>query len=155
MGLILSDTYAGWKGSFPASVVEQRLERCLRESSLPAEEFVARWVPVEFFTESAGPEVAEAMTAVVSAFHPLGFRLMARSLADTDTTDLLPSIEAPTLLLWGDGDLRSPLSVATQIRDAIPNARLAVVADAGHISNMEQPEAFNAHVRRFLANMSA
>ncbi len=156
LGLILADTYAGWKGSLPGSVVEQRLARCLREASLPPEEFVTRWVPVEFFTEAALQELQEEMAAVVSDFHPLGFRLMAKSLADTDTTNLLPNVGVPTLLLWGDNDRRSPLSITARFRDAIPHAELAIIANAGHVSNMEQPEGFNAHVRRFcLSNLSA
>lgn len=148
-GLILADTYAGWKGSFPHAIAEQRLARCWRESSMPAEEFVSLWVPKEFFTEAVSKDALEQMMVVVSDFHPVGFRLMAKSLADTDTSYLLPTIEVPTLLLWGDGDLRSPMSVAAQLRNAIPSAELAVIADAGHVSNMEQPESFNAHVRRF------
>ncbi|MDQ6719399.1 MAG: alpha/beta hydrolase [Candidatus Dormibacteraeota bacterium] len=149
LGLILADTYAGWKGSLGESISKQRLARCVRESSMPAEEFVAQWVPVEFFTEAVSQDVQEEMAAVVSDFHPMGFRLMAKSLADADTTDLLPNIEVPTLLLWGDHDRRSPMSIAAQFRDAIPNAELAVIANAGHVSNMEQPEEFNAHVREF------
>jgi pimeloyl-ACP methyl ester carboxylesterase len=149
LGLILAGTYAGWKGSLPAEASEQRLARCSRESSLPADEFVRRWVPVEFFTADVSQDLADEMSAVVSDFHPLGFRLMARSLAETDTSEQLPKIDAPTLLLWGDGDQRSPLSIAAQFRDSIPNAELAVIANAGHVSNMEQPEAFTAHVRRF------
>lgn len=156
LGLILADTYAGWKGSFPRSAAEQRLARCLRESSMPAEKFASLWVPKEFFTAAVSDDAQEQMWAVVSDFHPLGFRLMAQSLADTDTRHLLPNIEVPTLLLWGDADLRSPPSVAAQLRDAIPNSELAVIANAGHVSNMEQPERFNAHVRRFcLANLLA
>jgi pimeloyl-ACP methyl ester carboxylesterase len=148
-GLILADTYAGWKGSFPESVWEARLARCLREASLPPEEFVRRWVPHEFFTDAVSPDVQEQMSAVVRDFHPLGFRLMAKSLADTDTRSLLPNLDVPTLLLWGDEDRRSPMSVAERFRDAIPMAELAVIANAGHVSNMEQPDRFNAHVRRF------
>lgn len=155
LGLILADTYAGWKGSLPEAVCAERLARCLREASMPAEEFVTRWVP-EFFTEAAPQGLHERMSAVVSDFHPLGFRLMAKSLADTDTTSLLSSIKVPTLLLWGDDDRRSPMSIAAQLRHAIPHAELAVIANAGHVSNMEQPEAFNAQVRRFcLSNLSA
>lgn len=148
LALILSDTYAGWKGSLPESVCEKRLERCYLESWLPPEDFVPRWVP-EFFTERASSNLKEEMSAVVSDFHPLGFRLMAKSSADTDTTDLLPNIGVPTLVLWGDDDRRSPMNIAEQLRDAIPNAELTVIANAGHVSNMEQPEAFNAQVRRF------
>ncbi|HET7270149.1 MAG TPA: alpha/beta hydrolase [Rubrobacter sp.] len=155
LSLILCDTYAGWKGSLPESACQKRLERCFLESSLPPEEFVPRWVP-EFFTEGASHGLKEEMTAVVSEFHPLGFRLMAKSSADTDTTDLLPLVEVPTLLVWGDDDRRSPMNIAEQFRDAIPNSELAIIEDAGHLSNMEQPEEFNAQVRQFcLSNLPA
>ena len=146
--LILADTYAGWKGSLGQQAAEQRLARCRQESSLPAEEFVARWVPHEFFAD-ARPELADEMASVVSQFHPLGFRLMAKALADNDTSDLLATIHVPTLLLWGEHDQRSPLSVAEHFRSAIPGAELIVIPGAGHVSNMEQPGAFHAHVRRF------
>jgi pimeloyl-ACP methyl ester carboxylesterase len=146
--LILADTYAGWKGSLSAAACEQRLERCERESRLPVEEFTSRWVG-EMFTGAASADLLKEMSLIISDFHPLGFRLMATSLAEADTTDLLPTITAPTLVLWGDDDRRSPLSIAEQLRDAIPHARLSVVADAGHVSNMQQPESFNAHVRDF------
>jgi pimeloyl-ACP methyl ester carboxylesterase len=82
------------------------------------------------------------MSAVVSEFHRQGFRLMAKSLADTDTTDPLPNIGVSTLVLWGDDDRRSPIDIAELLRDAIPEAELAIIANAGHVSNMEQPEKF-------------
>src|SRR5438552_13329906 len=106
--LILADTYAGWKGSFGEEVADQRLARCVRESSLPAHEFVGRWVPAEFFVDASG-ELQEEMVAVVSEFHPLGFRLRAQALADNDTTELLPTSDVPPLLLWREGERRSPL----------------------------------------------
>jgi pimeloyl-ACP methyl ester carboxylesterase len=147
-GLILCSTYAGWKGSLSEAACDKRLERCYLESSLPPEEFVSRWV-LEFFTEGASPALRKEMSEVVSDFHPLGFCLMAKSLADTDTTDLLPKIGVPTLVVWGDDDRRCPMNIAEQLRDAIPDAKLAVIANAGHLSNMEQPEEFNTQVRRF------
>ena len=127
---------------------KKRLERCYLESSLPPEEFVPRWVP-EFFTEAASNDLKAEMSEVVTEFHPVGFRLMAKSSADTDTTDLLPDFGVPTLLVWGDRDRRSPKSIAERFREAIPDAELVVIANAGHVSNMEQPEEFNAQVRRF------
>jgi len=77
------------------------------------------------------------------------FRLMARALAENDTTDLLASIDVPTLLLWGEGDQRSSLAVAERFRSLIPRAELSVIPQAGHVSNMERPGEFDAHVRRF------
>jgi pimeloyl-ACP methyl ester carboxylesterase len=146
--LILADTYAGWKGSLPPTDVARRLARCERDSHLPPDEFVPRWVP-EMFSDAATSAVRDELSVVFADFHPLGFRLMAKSLADTDTTDLLPRIGAPTLLLWGDDDRRSPITIAEQLQRAIRGAELRVIAGAGHVSNMEQPAAFNAQLRRF------
>lgn len=77
---------------------------------------------------------------------------MSRSSAEVDTRDLLSTIDVPTLLLWGKDDRRSPRHVAEQLHGAIPAAELALIPSAGHVSNMEQPEAFNAHIRRFCSD---
>jgi len=148
--LVLTDTYAGWKGSLPADVVETRRARCYRDAARPKHEVVAEWVPTEFFME-ASQELKAEMAAVVADFHPRGFRLMAKALADADTSSVLKTIRAPTLLLWGDGDQRSPLSVAERFHDAIPNSELEVIPGAGHVCNMEKPGDFNACIRRFLS----
>lgn len=149
--LVLADTYAGWKGSLSADAVEKRRARCYRDALRPADQIVAEWVPVEFFG-SASAGLAAEMASAVATFHPLGFRLMTRTLADADTSLALPTITVPTLLVWGSGDLRSPLSVAQQFRDAIPGSKLVVIPDAGHVCNMEKPDEFNATVRSFLVS---
>ncbi len=147
--LILADTYAGWKGSLPVEMTEKRRARCYRDAARPAADVAAEWVPAEFFSH-ASADLAAEMAEVVADFHPVGFHLMARSLADTDTSSVLPTIRVRTLLVWGDGDLRSPLSVARQFHAAIPRSDLEVIAGAGHLSNMEKPDEFNAIVRSFL-----
>jgi len=91
----------------------------------------------------------------MSDFHPAGFRLMAMSSAEVDTRDILREIRVPTLLVWGDADARSPLTVARQFHAAIPDARLAIVAGAGHVSNVDAPAQFNAVVRDFCAGGDA
>ena len=70
-------------------------------------------------------------------------------MAETDQRDLLPAVAVPTLLIWGEADVRSPLSVAQQFEEAIPGAELVVIPGAGHVSNLERPEAFNDAVRAF------
>ena len=119
-------------------VADQRLARCVRESSLPAHEFVGRWVPAEFFVDASG-ELQEEMVAVVSEFHPLGFRLMAQALADSDTTELLPRIDVPTLLLWGESDRRSPLDVAQRRSSAYPRPSRSRPAAASTIAGRDCP----------------
>ena len=149
--LVLADTYAGWKGSLPEEVVEKRRARCYRDAFRPNDEVVGEWVPTEFFS-NATQDLAYEMAEVVADFHPLGFKLMAKALADTDTSSVLRTIKASTLLLWGEADQRSPLSVAKQFKAAIPRSKLEVIQGAGHVSNMERPDEFNASVRRFLTS---
>jgi pimeloyl-ACP methyl ester carboxylesterase len=146
--LVLADTYAGWRGSLGEAISDERLANCLRDSSLPAGQVVAKYLP-GMHSESAAEEVREGLASIISRFHPVGFRTMARSSAELDTRDLLAEIRVPTLLVWGEADARSPMSVAHRIQDAIPDARLAVIPGAGHVSNFEAPAQFNAAVRDF------
>ena len=146
--LILAGTYAGWKGSLPEPVWRDRLETCLRDSSGLPSSVVARLMP-GMFTEGVSDNVRLELSAIMSEFHPVGFRVMSRSSAEMDTREILSRLSVPTLLLWGDEDRRSPMHIAQQMHAAIPSSELAIIPKAGHVSNMEQPEAFNAHVRRF------
>jgi pimeloyl-ACP methyl ester carboxylesterase len=152
--LVLADTYAGWKGSFPESAWRERLETCLRDSTGPAEAVVAKLLP-GMLTDRVSENVRDELSAIMSEFHPVGFRVMSKSSAEMDTRDLLPRINVPTLVLWGDDDRRSPMHVAEQLHSAIPAAELAIIPEAGHVSNMEQSEAFNAHIRRFCLGRDA
>ncbi len=151
--LVLADTYAGWKGSLPEPIPEERLAACLRDASLPPSEFVPKYLP-GMFGPSATREVRDELAGIMSDFHPIGFRLMATALARADTRDLLPTIRVPTLLVWGDADARSPMTVARQFRVAIPGARLVVIPGAGHVSNLEASTEFNAEVRDFCVSVT-
>ena len=79
--------------------------------------------------------------------HTLATQLLV--MAEADQRDLLPSIAVPTLLIWGELDVRSPLSVAHQFEQAIPDTELVVIGGCGHTTNLEAPEQLNAAVRRF------
>jgi pimeloyl-ACP methyl ester carboxylesterase len=146
--LVLADTYAGWRGSLPEAVCRERLAACLVDAAGPPKALVAKFLP-GVFTDAAPQELREEFAAIVSEFHPVGFRLMSLSSAEMDTRPLLPTMDVATLVLWGDDDRRSPMHIAEQFHSAIPGAELAIVRNAGHLSNMEQPEMFNAHIRRF------
>jgi len=148
--LVLAGSYAGWRGSLLEPLWRERLAACLAEAEGPPDALIAQFLP-SLFTAGASRELRAEMSAIIADFHPLGFRLMSLSSAEMDTRELLPRIRVPTLLLWGDDDRRSPLPVAQAMRAAIPGAELAVIPSAGHLSNMERPDAFNAHVRRFCA----
>lgn len=62
----------------------------------------------------------------------------------------LTRIAAPTLIVWGEHDALTPLSLGHTIADIIPDAQLVTIADAGHTPMWEQPEVFNSAVLEFL-----
>ena len=67
-----------------------------------------------------------------------------------DSTPLLAGIDCPTLVVVGDEDLITNVEIARGMHARIPGAELAVIEKAGHLSNLEQPEAFNAALAAFL-----
>jgi pimeloyl-ACP methyl ester carboxylesterase len=146
--LVLASAYAGWAGSLPADVTSQRLAQALALADLPPDQFVATLLPT-MFSSGTSPEAVAAFAASMGSFHPPGFRAMARASAE-DLRDALPHVEVPTLLVYGDNDVRAPLPVAEDLHDAIKGSKLAVIPGVGHACNVEAPERFNALVREFL-----
>lgn len=70
-----------------------------------------------------------------------------------DSRPLLPEIGVPVLIICGDEDQIIPLSEAEEMRDALPNAELALIEGAGHLPNLEQPLAFNELLWDFLESL--
>jgi pimeloyl-ACP methyl ester carboxylesterase len=68
-----------------------------------------------------------------------------------DATSLLPQLSCPTLVIAGDGDSILRVEDCRQMASAIPNARFDVIPNAGHLSNLEEPEQFNRALEQFLS----
>jgi pimeloyl-ACP methyl ester carboxylesterase len=146
--LTLVSATAGWAGSLPPGEVEHRLRSSLRLSVLAPEQVVDALLPM-MFSARTPPEVVAAFGGAISRFRPVGFRAMARASAE-DLRDALPLVTIPTLVVCGGKDVRAPRPVAEHLHAAIPGSALVVLPEAGHVCNLEQPEEFNAAVRRFL-----
>ena len=153
MSLVLAGGYAGWAGSLPPEVVDARLQQVLQFADLPPDRFVRAVIPT-MFSVSAPPEMVEEFAVNVSEFHPAGLRAMARSFAEADLRDVLPRVDVPTLLLYGDEDVRAPLAVGEELHAAIPASRLVVMPGVGHVSSVEAADLFTAEVRGFLRSVT-
>jgi pimeloyl-ACP methyl ester carboxylesterase len=152
--LVLASAYAGWAGSLPPDVVTERLEGILRDSELPPKQLARAWIP-SLLTDKAPSEMIEELVAIISDFHPAGSRTMARAMAEANLRAVLPHIDVPILLIYGDADPRSPLSLAEELAVEIPDSRLVVIPGVGHQSNIEAADRFNAEVREFLQSCSS
>jgi 3-oxoadipate enol-lactonase len=71
-----------------------------------------------------------------------------------DYRDVLPTIDVPVKVLWGERDTVAPRGLSEEIARGIPGATFAVVENAGHVSNADAPEAFNTLLRAFLKSVS-
>ena len=145
--LILADTYAGWKGSLPEEEVRARVAGARQMLAAPAEEFDPTLPGL--FAGDPPADFVSLLEEIAAAVRPDTLRTQLSLMAEADQRDLLPRIAVPTLLIWGELDARSPLDVARQFEQAIPDTTLHVIPDVGHVSNLEAPERFNEAVREF------
>ncbi len=71
-----------------------------------------------------------------------------------DRTPMLSTIKVPTLVITGSADTLIPPAESEAMAAKIPGSELVVIPDVAHLSNLEDPEAFNRAVRHFLARLS-
>jgi 3-oxoadipate enol-lactonase len=75
--------------------------------------------------------------------------LMAMA-ARPNSIDLLSTIACPTLIVVGEEDAATPVAESSSMAEKIAGATLVTLPGAGHLSNLEQPEAFNHALHTFL-----
>lgn len=120
-------------------------------------EFVEdRWVPA--LLEASGSSGAFLRDTIRGMAYTVGAAGYARQLAAQigrpDSWSSLADIACPTLVLGGRQDALCPPALHSAIAAAIPNARLTIVEDCGHLSACEQPEAVTALLREWLTSVT-
>ena len=110
---------------------------------------LSRWFDPPF--RAANPEIIARITQGILATPVAGFSGCCAAISQIDTLDRLKEIKCPTLVLVGENDHGTPPENARRIQENIPNSELVVIPDAGHISNIEQTEKFDAALKDFLA----
>ncbi len=105
-------------------------------------------------TPKDNPKLTAGIRQLILGTKPEGIitDLMAMAVRP-DSTDLLPQIECPTLIIVGEDDQATPVADSEYLADRIPKSTLAVIPKAGHLSNLEQPQAFNDALGSFLQKL--
>lgn len=98
----------------------------------------------------ASKAAVEASVTAMSAATRGGLELAARLIAGHDALALLGNIRCPTLVMAGEYDRETPPSYAQALAAAIPGANLSIIPGAGHIANLEAPDAVTERLRTFL-----
>ena len=135
----------------------------------------ARDEMIEFAGHHTGEDVAEKMLPKLlgqtTREHNLAAAMRVRELAENltghnaanmiralknrrDSTEFLSQIKVPTLVVGGEEDEICPPDTMKQMAARIANARHETIREAGHLSNLEAPESFNAALREWLDSAS-
>lgn len=122
----------------PQAVADEMLPRLLGETTHRDQPELATRVRQMIETNSA-----DAIAGAVEA-------MMGR----VDSRPLLAEIAVPALVVCGDEDVLTPPSDSEALHAAISGSRLAVLAGAGHLSNIEAAEAFSLTLNAFLTGLS-
>ena len=120
----------------PAAVADEMIPKLLGATTQQTREAVVEQVR-SLVMASSSDAIAGAIRA-----------LMTRP----DSTPLLASIHVPTLIIVGEEDTVTPPAASEELHRAIGGSELVRIAGAGHLSNLEQPESFNASLATFLTH---
>ena len=101
--------------------------------------------------EGAGADIRRQVIDTMSRIDPSAYRLGAAAVWLADQRDRVRAIRCPTLVLCGSEDRITPPALSEDLKDRIPQSSLIEIADAGHLSNLEQPAIFDRVVDAFLA----
>jgi 3-oxoadipate enol-lactonase len=110
---------------------------------------ISRWFTAPF--REKHPEVVDPVRAMIRATNPQGYIGCSQGIAALNLTDRLHTINVPTLVVVGEDDAGTPVAASRTIHEKIKGSELVILKSASHLSNIEQPEAFNQAVTSFLA----
>lgn len=153
--LVLCDTFAGDDASDERSGRSQSIEEFVESRIRP---YLDGADPKERAPKSAGrlmtPGASEdARRRAIEAssmLHVESYIKTVRASASFSRVDNLANIAVPTLLVFGDVDPLTPPTVGEYMQERIAGSKLVIIENAGHMTNLEQPTAFNAAVLSFL-----
>lgn len=146
--LVLADSLVGSAGDATSAAAMR--SRGAELAATGPEAFAAKRAARLLSPDAPDELVAHVRAAMAAAIRNPGYGYAGEAMAETDHTDELHRITAPTLVLVGARDVVTPLARSQVLADGIPGARLEILPGAGHLSNQERPAAFDAAVLHFL-----
>jgi 3-oxoadipate enol-lactonase len=100
--------------------------------------------------QPADPKVRREVVETMSRIDPAAYRVGAKAVWLADQRDRAQAIRVPTLVTVGGQDIATPPALSAELADLIEDARLEVIAGAGHLGNLEQPSEFNRLMSAFI-----
>lgn len=152
-GLILADTKA--EADDDDARANRNTMMAFAEAH-PAADVIEQMIPRLLAEPARAGEAADDVRRMGGGQAPAAIVAALRALRDRpDATAGLEAIAVPTLVIVGEHDAITPPEFAIRMADRIPNARLVIIPGAGHLSNLEAPDAFNRAVSAFVKTLPA
>ena len=109
---------------------------------------LARWFTEPF--RQKGSPVLDQVRTMIRTTPPRGYMGCCHAIAALNLTDHLKAITLPTLIIVGEDDPATPVAASHVIHEQVRGSELVILKSAAHLSNLEQPEAFNQALTAFL-----
>lgn len=149
--LTLCDCFYGFANALTPEKQREYIE--LRERPLLEGKTFADLAPrlvASLVSENASRSVRDELRHSIEALRPEPYLKTLRASVTFDQTESLAGLTVPTQLIFGSEDQLTPPSIGQEMVDLLPDAQLAVIDGAGHLSNLEAPEKFNHILTAFL-----
>ncbi len=111
-----------------------------------------RWFTASF--REKRPEVVEKVAQMIRGTPVPGYAGCCHAIPKINLTARLNEIRCPSIVIVGKDDPGTPVAMAEDIHRALPGSKLVIIPDAAHLSNLEQPDAFNQALGDFIGNKS-
>lgn len=131
---------------------EERIRTAEAKGMEPlVEPTLSRWFTAPF--REKRKDVVDRVATMIRTTPVPGYVGCCHAIAALNLTDRLSGIKLPTAVIVGENDPGTPVAASRVIAENIKGARLDIIPAAAHLSNMEQPEAFNRALSGFLASV--
>jgi 3-oxoadipate enol-lactonase len=135
------------------SMWDERIHTAQSQGMEPlVEPTIARWFTAPFREQH--PEVIQQVRAMIRATPVAGYVGCCHAIAALNLTERLQAISVPTRIIVGEDDLGTPVAASRAIHEQIKGSDLVILPSAAHLSNLEQPQAFNEALMSFLARVA-
>jgi len=105
--------------------------------------------------QPADPAVRAEVVETMARIDPSAYRIGAEAVWLADQSERVHDIRVPTLVLCGDQDRVTPPALSRELAQMIPGARSEIIEGAGHLTNLERPDAFNTLVGAFIRGVDS
>lgn len=105
-------------------------------------------------TRDKRPDIYDAIHRMMAQAPVAGIIGALEAMIDRpDSTSTLATVDVPTLIIAGDEDVITPPKESRIMQALIPGSRIEILQQAGHLSNVERPAAFNTVVSEFVGSL--